>query len=290
MSWLGDYHVHTTYCDGKAEACVLAAQAAALGLATLGFSGHAYTDFDETWCMSRAGTRAYLETLQRLKRLYTGQLEILIGTELDYFSPPSESTYDYTIGSCHYVFADGAFLSVDESAEQLRQNVERYFSGDFLQFARHYYEQMANMQQKTGCTFIGHFDLLTKFNEGEQFFAEDRAYLSLAFDAADALCAQGAVFEINTAPCAAATAASPTPASPFSGASVKTARASFSAATATTLTGFATDLKTPLRLHGVRASVRAAFSPLAACGSSHCSWCVNSCRPSCFPVPMPPGK
>lgn len=198
MNWLGDYHVHTTYCDGKAEACELAAQAAALGLATLGFSGHAYTDFDETWCMSRAGTRAYLETLQRLKRLYAGQLEILIGTELDYFSPPSEITYDYTIGSCHYVFADGAFLSVDESAEQLRQNVEQYFSGDFLQFAKHYYAQMTDMQQKTGCTFIGHFDLLSKFNESGQFFAEDKAYLSLAFDAVDALCAQDAVFEINT--------------------------------------------------------------------------------------------
>ena len=198
MNWLGDYHVHTTFCDGKAEAGDLAAQAAALGLTALGFSGHAYTGFDESWCMSRAGTLAYLEALRRLKRLYAGRLEILTGTELDYFSPPPEGAYDYTIGSCHYVAANGEYLSVDESAGQLWQNVEHHFSGDFLSFARKYYEQMADMQQKTGCTFIGHFDLLTKFNEGEQFFAEDRAYLSLAFDAADALCAQDAVFEINT--------------------------------------------------------------------------------------------
>ena len=68
MNWLGDYHVHTTFCDGKAEAGDLAAQAAALGLTALGFSGHAYTGFDESWCMSRAGTQAYLETLRRLKK------------------------------------------------------------------------------------------------------------------------------------------------------------------------------------------------------------------------------
>ena len=55
MSWLGDYHVHTTFCDGKAEADELAAQAAALGLKTLGFSGHANTPFDASWCMSQIG-------------------------------------------------------------------------------------------------------------------------------------------------------------------------------------------------------------------------------------------
>ena len=198
MSWLGDYHVHTTFCDGKAEADELAAQAAALGLKTLGFSGHANTPFDESWCMSRAGTQAYLETLRRLKKQYDGQLAILAGTELDYFSPTPEGIYDYTIGSCHYVLADGAYLPVDESAGLLRQSIEQHFSGDFLQFARKYYEQMADMQRKTNCTFIGHFDLLSKFNEGGQFFSEDKAYLSLAFDAADVLCAQGAVFEINT--------------------------------------------------------------------------------------------
>lgn len=198
MNWLGDYHVHTTFCDGSATAEELAEQALALGLTSIGFSGHAYTQIDESYCMSRSGTRLYYALLQRLRQTYAGRLEILIGTELDYFSPPPEIAYDYIIGSCHYVEANGMYYPVDESAMWLRRAVKEGFSGDFLQLARRYYAQMADMQRKTSCTFIGHFDLLSKFNEGGAFFTEDEAYLTLAFDAADALCAQDAVFEINT--------------------------------------------------------------------------------------------
>lgn len=198
MNWLGDYHVHTTFCDGSATAEELAEQALALGLRSIGFSGHAYTDIDESYCMSRDGTRLYLALLQRLQRTYAGRLDVLIGTELDYFSPPPEGKYDYTIGSCHYVEANGMYYPVDESAMWLRRAVKEGFCGDFLRLARCYYAQMADMQRKTNCTFIGHFDLLSKFNEDGAFFTEDEAYLTLAFDAVDALCAQNAVFEINT--------------------------------------------------------------------------------------------
>ena len=52
-------HSHTTYCDGKntPEEMVLAAMDR--GFDVFGFSGHSYTAFDESYCMSRAMTDAY---------------------------------------------------------------------------------------------------------------------------------------------------------------------------------------------------------------------------------------
>ena len=65
-----DYHVHTTFCDGKntPEETVKAALAA--GMPAIGFSGHSHTAFDESYCMSLAGTKAYKEEIRRLQQLY----------------------------------------------------------------------------------------------------------------------------------------------------------------------------------------------------------------------------
>ena len=47
-----DFHMHTTFCDGKSSAEEMVLAAIAKGLDVMGFSGHAYTSLDTTWCMS----------------------------------------------------------------------------------------------------------------------------------------------------------------------------------------------------------------------------------------------
>ena len=55
------------------------------------------------------------------------------------------------------------------------------------------------MVQKTNATFIGHFDLVTKFNEGNRYFDPmDKRYRNAALEAMDALIETGKPFEINT--------------------------------------------------------------------------------------------
>ena len=44
---LKDLHVHTNYCDGKDSPRDIVLAAVGMGMKTLGFSGHGYTDFDE---------------------------------------------------------------------------------------------------------------------------------------------------------------------------------------------------------------------------------------------------
>jgi len=198
LNYFGDYHVHTRFCDGKDSPAAMAKAAHGLGLSCLGFSGHAHTAFDESWCMSREGTNAYIAAVNALKKEYRGRLDILLGTELDYFSDVPSPDYDFTIGSVHYLKVGEVYLPVDESAEILRSIAEKYFGGSFLKLAESYFALVEDVIRKTGCTVVGHFDLVTKFNEGQKMFPETGEYLDMAFGAVDSLCAQEAVFEINT--------------------------------------------------------------------------------------------
>lgn len=160
-----DLHMHTSYCDGKSSAEDMIKAAIEAGLDTVGISGHSYTAFDESYCMSIEGTARYIAEINELKKKYAGRIRVLLGTELDYFARIDLSPYDYYIGSCHYIFAGGEYIDVDYSAERLIEGADRHFGGDVIEVAARYYEQVGGIVSKTGCDIIGHFDLVTKFNE-----------------------------------------------------------------------------------------------------------------------------
>ena len=116
-----DFHVHTTYCDGKGTPEEMVRAAIAMGLDAVGFSGHSRTAFDESWCMSEAGTAAYRAEIARLKAAYAGRIAVYCGIEQDYLSALPAEGYDYVIGSVHWLDADGVYIPVDESAADLRR-------------------------------------------------------------------------------------------------------------------------------------------------------------------------
>lgn len=210
------YHNHTTFCDGKSTAEEMVLAAIQAGCSAIGFSGHSYTWFDKLYCMSKAGTEAYKAEIQRLREKYGDRIRILCGVEQDYWSEDPTDGYDFVIGSVHYVKKDGCFLSVDNSKEELRKGVNDHYAGDSLAFCEDYYRLVADVQNKTGCTFVGHFDLVTKFNEtGELFDLTDPRYVRAATEAAKALCQQGAVFEMNTGAMAKGYRTTPYPAVPI---------------------------------------------------------------------------
>lgn len=222
---LQNLHTHTTFCDGKCTPEEMAAAAYEKGFETLGFSGHSYTDFELSWCMSVENTKAYETAVKKLKKQYEGKMEILLGLEKDSFSKVDTSDYDYVIGSVHYVRVektgdnhgfpekDGfVYLPVDESAELLKKAIDNFFGGDPYTFIRAYYEEVATVVEKTGCSIIGHFDLVTKYQEVLPLFDEkDERYISAWKRAADALLKTGAAFEINTGAMARGYRSSPYP-------------------------------------------------------------------------------
>ena len=211
-----DYHVHTAFCDGAASPGEMAGAALRLGLWALGFSGHSHTPFDESWCMSPSGTEAYRREVQALKAQYAGRLEILCGLERDLYSDAPEDGWDYVIGSVHYVRAGEDYLPVDESPELLRAWAETHFGGDPYAFAEAYYAEVSRVPEIPGCSVIGHFDLIAKFNEREPLIDEENPRYAAAWrKAADALLESGLPFEINTGAIARGYRSVPYPAPPI---------------------------------------------------------------------------
>lgn len=196
---LRDLHVHTTYCDGKNTPEELVLAAIERGMDCIGFTGHSYTFFDESYCMSKQNTARYRAEIAALKEKYKGKIKILCGVEQDYYSEETTVGYDYVIGSVHYIRANGEYIPVDESAEILKSAVQEHFNGDFYAFAEEYYRTVAGLVKKTSIDIIGHFDLITKFNERCSLFDEkDSRYVNAWQTAADKLIIAAKPFEINT--------------------------------------------------------------------------------------------
>ena len=192
-------HTHTTFCDGKhsAEEMVLAAIDA--GMEVLGFSGHSSLPFSLDWCMTEQKQKEYQQEILRLQKVYADQLEILLGIEQDFFTGRPAYSYDYVIGSVHCLPFEEEVVMVDESASILTDAANRYCGGDLYELCRKYYELVACVADETACDIVGHFDLITKFNEGGKMFSEeDPRYLHSAMEALDALLEKDLVFEINT--------------------------------------------------------------------------------------------
>ena len=211
-----ELHLHTTFCDGKNTPEELVQAALAKGLTRLGFSGHGYSEIDTEFCMSREGELAYRAEIARLQTVYGDRIEILRGVEQDYFSGKPLYEYDYVIGSVHSVKAGEVFLPVDKSAESFKAAVETHFGGDYLAFAEEYYRLVGDVVAQTGATIVGHFDLVTKFNEGGKLFDEsDPRYVAAWQAAADKLLATGATFEVNTGAIARGYRTHPYPSAPI---------------------------------------------------------------------------
>ena len=189
-----DLHMHTTYCDGNDSAEAMVRSAIEKGLKTVGISGHSFTPHDTSYCMSREGTLKYIEELKMLKEKYADKIDVLLGLDLDYYADTDTSPYDYLIGSVHYLFSkegrrkwddliaahatdrdrsglDKAmerlvrfddWADVDESAETLVRFAKTI---DLMPLAEIYYDTVGDIIRQTDCDIVGHFDLITKFNE-----------------------------------------------------------------------------------------------------------------------------
>ena len=194
-----NYHTHTCFCDGKHTPETLVLEAIRLGCREIGFSGHSYTPFDGSYCMTKENTLAYIDTVRALQKKYAGQIKIYLGIEQDYHSPESTEGYEYIIGAVHYVEKNGAYLSVDESKQTQIDLVKQYYNGDFYGFVEDYYALVSDVYRRTKCHIIAHFDLITKFNrEGDLFDTNHPRYQTAAQKALNALLDAPAVLEVNT--------------------------------------------------------------------------------------------
>ena len=195
-------HTHTVFGDGRHTPEDMALGAIRAGLRSLGFSEHSHLPPEadpDGWTMEAKTETAYREEVLRLKKAYGGRLEIFLGLELDADSAEPGEPYDYIIGSVHGIWQNGCYLSVDTSPESFAQGVREHFGGDYFAFAAACFQREAAFLSEGGCQIAGHFDLVTKFNEGGRYFDEgDPRYVRAALEALEAAMARDVVFEINT--------------------------------------------------------------------------------------------
>ncbi len=188
-----NFHSHTTFCDGSATAEQMVRAALERGFTQLGFSGHMDPDVHMDW-------PAYVTEVRRLQAEYADRIDILLGVELDsVYDPACCPGAEYVIGSTHFLDVETPEpMSVDSSEEHLRALCREHFGGDWLALCRSYYELEAQVYDRTHCDFVGHFDLVTRFNDSMRFVDETSpAYLAPALEAMERLVNQGVPFEIN---------------------------------------------------------------------------------------------
>ena len=196
---LSNLHTHTVYCDGKNTPEEMILSAIDKGFSSLGFSGHAYTPHDDSYCMTPDDTLKYIDEITSLEEKYKDKIEIYLGCECDLYSEIDRQKYDYTIGSVHYVKApDNSLHSVDHTENIMTCVVNKYFNSDFYSYIKAYYEAASEIG-KVKPDVVGHLDLVVKFNEGNKYFDQTcKKYLDMAYEAIDAIMPDCDLFEVNT--------------------------------------------------------------------------------------------
>ena len=193
-----DLHTHTSFSDGANTPEEMILAAIELGMSEIGISDHSYLSFDCDYTMQADSIDDYKAEILCLKEKYKDKIEVKLGIEQDYYSDFPAEGYEYIIGSVHYVKADGVYYAVDNTPE-IMEEAAKAFGGDYYALAESYFKNVADVVNRTGCDIIGHFDLLSKFNEHYHLFDEGNPrYVKAWQEAADRLLKTGKPFEINT--------------------------------------------------------------------------------------------
>ena len=190
--------MHTTFCDGRNTPEEMVLSAIKKGFKTIGFSGHSYAKYYKDCCMNCQKTAAYMRTIASLKEKYKDIIKIYAGVERDIYSPIYKTRFDYSIGSVHYIRKEDDYLPVDFKPDIFTDTINKLFDGDVYSLAENYYKEISNVVNATGCNIIGHFDLITKFNENDCLFdTSNERYINAWQKAVDSLLIYGIPFEIN---------------------------------------------------------------------------------------------
>jgi len=193
-----DLHVHTVLSDGNSSAEEVVRAAIDKGIKVLGFSDHSVVP-GEDWCMSPSQEIEYREKITELKSRFGNVIAIFCGIEQDSLSGRADPFYDYVVGSAHAVKAGEGIVWVDSDPAIVDDVVEKYYGGDYYNYAETYYDGLSKVYETTGCDIVAHFDILTKFNEKEdRMELSHPRYIKAWKSAADKLCGKGLIFEINT--------------------------------------------------------------------------------------------
>ncbi|CAO3594658.1 unnamed protein product [Absidia cylindrospora] len=154
----------------------------------------------------------FVKEAQRLKAKYRNDIELLIGSEIEYIHPDYSShvetlkknwQLDYVVGSLHHV----GRIPIDYSSELYQHALTTVAQGDYVTLFETYYDEQWQMLQTVRPQVVGHFDLIRIFAPQDQ---EQPSSLTLALSSStsalwqkmerniDLVISYGGLFEINS--------------------------------------------------------------------------------------------
>ena len=186
-------HCHSSFDDGKDSPETMVSAAEKAGFASIGISLHCPIPGEETWCCAASDEQAFIDEMRRLRGVFAGRIEVWCGLEYDMdASRRSVPPYDYIIGSCHLL----SDFPIDYDPEAAGLLIA--FHGGADRAAELYYEKMSAMADCPEVSIVGHFDLLTKYNERIALYdTASPVYRDASFAAMEKLNAAGKIFELN---------------------------------------------------------------------------------------------
>lgn len=193
---LANFHMHTTFSDGKNTPEEIVEMAIKQGFCSIGFSDHAYTPYDLRYCMK--DEQGYRREIQRLKEKYKKDIQIYLGVEEDSRVIVNRANYDYIIGSCHYI-SFGDKINIMDSNYEYFSTCLKKIGGDAMALAENYFQHFCAYILKRKPDIIGHFDLITKFEEQQRNdYLSNNAYWAMAERYLLQALKSESIFEINT--------------------------------------------------------------------------------------------
>ena len=187
-------HCHTTFDDGNDSPETMVRAAEKAGLRSVGISLHCPIPGEDSWCCRDSDEAAFIEEMHRLRELFAGRIEVWCGLEYDMDAARrSVPPYDYIIGSCHILGG----LPIDYDPDSAARLIEHHGGAD--RAAQCYYERVSSLAAFPEVSIVGHFDLVTKYNERAALYDVDSpAYRDAAFAAMEKLSRADKIFEINS--------------------------------------------------------------------------------------------
>ena len=199
MIILQNLHQHSTWCDGRDSVEAVIEGALSQGFDSIGFSVHSSMFYAPSHGIADGYEEGYISEVRDMAKRYEDRIKVFCGVELDFYSKFEPLPYDYIIGSVHYLKIGDEYVGFDRNAATVKSVIDTYFGGDGMQYAKAYYETLARFPERRKIDVIGHFDLITKHSEKENFFDWDSpVYQRYATEAMDALIPHVKIMEINT--------------------------------------------------------------------------------------------
>ncbi len=154
-----DYHMHSTYSDGRRSLGEYVAEAEKKKIDEIGFSDHIYLE-KRQWSMDHANLPKYVSDIETLKN--NSNISIKTGLEVDFVPDRMDSLMrlieqwnpDYLIGSVHHV----GYWLLDSERE-----IDEWKKREVDQVYTQYFDLVQVMAKTQLFDIVGHLDLVKKF-------------------------------------------------------------------------------------------------------------------------------